>query len=98
MDPQQLIEVERLCQTAYTSENDTERNEAEQKLAVFTQSDSLRQCQAILDHSGNPYALHLACRSIKSLVTDHWHQFSDRVPDIRKSLSLRYVRRLFFGQ
>lgn len=82
MDSQQLHEVELLAQTAYTCVNNEERRQAEERLAVFHQSDSLLQCQYILDHSSNPYALHLATKTITTLMTNHWQQFSDRAVDV----------------
>ena len=88
MDSQQLHEVELLAQTAYTCVNNEERRQAEERLAVFHQSDSLLQCQYILDHSSNPYALHLATKTITTLMTNHWQQFSDRAVDVGKLTQL----------
>ena len=67
---QPLAQLELLCQELYESHDPDVRAQAEKALVGFTESsDSLPQCQLILEQSQSPYALLLAASTMTKLVT-----------------------------
>lgn len=79
MDAQQLVHVESLCDTLYNATDENARGAAQRQLmSLQTSSDYLPQCQYILSHSANPYALLLASKSMTTLVTMHWNNFTNQ--------------------
>lgn len=77
MDAAQLAQVEALCEALYNSSDEAARNHAQnQLLSLQASAERIPQCQYILDHSENPYALLLASSSLTRLISNHWNNFT----------------------
>ena len=77
MDATQLAQVEALCETLYNSTDEAARSHAQnQLLSLQTSAERIPQCQYILDHSENAYALLLASSSLTRLISNHWNNFT----------------------
>ncbi|CAN0236331.1 unnamed protein product [Discosporangium mesarthrocarpum] len=77
MDATQLAQVETLCEALYNSADEGARNHAQnQLLSLQSSAEYIPQCQYILDHSENSYALLLASSSLTRLITNHWNNFT----------------------
>lgn len=77
MDATQLAQVEALCETLYNSSDEAARSHAQnQLLSLQTSAERIPQCQYILDHSENAYALLLASSSLTRLISNHWNNFT----------------------
>lgn len=77
MDAAQLVQVESLCETLYNSSDEAARSHAQnQLLSLQTSAERIPQCQYILDHSENAYALLLASSSLTRLISNHWNNFT----------------------
>lgn len=77
MDAAQLVQVEALCETLYNSTDEAARSHAQnQLLSLQTSAERIPQCQYILDHSENAYALLLASSSLTRLISSHWNNFT----------------------
>ncbi|CAM9433954.1 unnamed protein product [Ascophyllum nodosum] len=77
MDATQLAQVESLCQTLYNSSDEAARSHAQnQLLSLQASAERIPQCQYILDHSENAYALLLASSSLTRLISNHWNSFT----------------------
>lgn len=77
MDAAQLVQVEALCETLYNSSDEAARSHAQnQLLSLQTSAERIPQCQYILDHSENAYALLLASSSLTRLISNHWNNFT----------------------
>lgn len=77
MDAAQLAQVEALCETLYNSTDEAARNHAQnQLLSLQNSAERIPQCQYILDHSENAYALLLASSSLTRLISNHWNNFT----------------------
>lgn len=77
MDAAQLAQVEALCETLYNSTDEAARSHAQnQLLSLQTSAERIPQCQYILDHSENAYALLLASSSLTRLISNHWNNFT----------------------
>ncbi|CAN0349584.1 unnamed protein product, partial [Ectocarpus sp. 12 AP-2014] len=76
-DGAQLVQVEALCETLYNSTDEAARSHAQnQLLSLQTSAERIPQCQYILDHSENAYALLLASSSLTRLISSHWNNFT----------------------
>ena len=83
MEPQQLAQVEALCETLYTGAPASEdgkpitRQDAQTRLlSLQSSADYIPQCQYILDHSNSQYARLVASNSLTELITKHWNNFT----------------------
>jgi exportin-7 len=85
---ERLGKIESLCEAMYMYGDQS----AKQQLVAFESSPQcIPQCQLILDHSQNQYALTMASSSLLSLTTTHWNRFSPaQALDIRNYL-VRYL-------
>jgi hypothetical protein len=83
--PQQLAQLETLCQKLYTSTDATERRQAESALSPFsTNPDLLGHCKYALQSSKSVYVQNFAASSILRLLLSKWNSFTVQ---IRKDLS-----------
>mmetsp|Transcript_26690 Transcript_26690/g.50766 ORF Transcript_26690/g.50766 Transcript_26690/m.50766 type:complete len:1056 (-) Transcript_26690:229-3396(-) len=90
MNPEQLTQLEALCERLYNSAEPNERVHAEQTLRCFwTNPEYISQCQFILDNSNHPYAQLLASSSLVRQVTENPHSAQLRL-DIRNYV-LQYL-------
>ena len=72
----QLVQLEQLAQTVYTTSDQDARTRAEGTLrAVCNDVAFIPQCQVILDRSQNPYALLLASSSLLKLFVVFYSTF-----------------------
>lgn len=77
MDPNQLQQVENLCNALYNGTSTSQRTEAQQQLLMLQSSaEFIPQCQFILDNSSQPYAQLLASTSLETLITQFWNNFT----------------------
>lgn len=77
MDPQNLQQLESLCEVMYNSGNEQDRQDAQQRLLSLSSSvDYIPQCQYILDNSNSSYALFVASNALTKLITQYWNNFS----------------------
>lgn len=84
MDPQQLAQVEALCETLYSGAPSTSedgkpisRQDAQARLlSLQSSAEFIPQCQFILDTSSSQYARLVASNSLTELVTNYWNSFT----------------------
>jgi exportin-7 len=77
MDPSQLQHIESLCHSLYLGTSASDRALAQQQLLTLSSSlEYLPQCQEILNHSTQSYALLLASNSIEILITTYWNNLT----------------------
>lgn len=77
MDPQQLQQLESLCEVLYNSGNEQQRQEAQaQLLSLQSSAEYIPQCQHILDHSQSPYALFVAANALTKIAQQFWNNFT----------------------
>mmetsp|Transcript_3867 Transcript_3867/g.5404 ORF Transcript_3867/g.5404 Transcript_3867/m.5404 type:complete len:1062 (+) Transcript_3867:120-3305(+) len=77
MEPQQLVQLETLCEKLYTASDQASRTQVEQALLPFsTRTDYIGQAKFVLDTTQSPYAQHFAASSILKLISNNWNSFS----------------------
>ncbi len=78
MDPGQLAELERWCEVMYVKANDAAQlAEAQRRIVPLGESaEFIPQCQYIVEHSTNSYALLIGAQSLTRLITTHWTSFT----------------------
>jgi exportin-7 len=85
MNAEQLVELEGWCEALYGNSDPARLAEAQRRLVPLGESaEYIPQCQFIMEHSRNSYALLVGAQSLTRLITTHWNSFtvSQRV-DIR---------------
>ena len=97
MNAEQLAEIEGWCELLYNKSSSAQLAEAQRRLVPLGESaEYIPQCQFIMEHSRNSYALLVGAQSLTRLLTTHWNSFtvSQRV-DIRtwacSSVILLYI-------
>jgi hypothetical protein len=83
----ELAAIERACEIALVGNAPPMERAAAQTQAMQLGSnvENIPIIQAILDSSSNQYAIAVAGRSLMTLITDHWNNFSEKQRvDIRK--------------
>ena len=77
MDPQELSNIESLCEALYNGTSQEARAEAQSHLLTLQSSaEFIPQCQFILDNSTQPFAQLMASTSLESLITQFWNNFT----------------------
>ncbi len=75
----ELRRIETLCNTLYNGSNHQAQHAAQTQLNLLATSVSyIPQCQFVLDHSQNPYAILIASEALTTLITSHWNHFTTR--------------------
>ncbi len=73
MDANQLSQVESLANTLFTTHDESARQDAQARLlSLQTTADNVPNCQYILEHSQNHFAILVASKSLTMLITQHW--------------------------
>lgn len=73
MDAAQLAQVEVLAATLFETTNEAARQDAQARLlSLQTTPDNVPNCQYILEHSKNHYAIFVASKSLTALIAQHW--------------------------
>lgn len=82
---QQVAQLESLCESMYSGQSNTERNQASQALVGFyTNVECLAQCRMLIQYSTNAAALLFAGASITRLVTNYWNNITtEQALDLR---------------
>lgn len=78
MNDDDVRTFENLATQAYGTSSKEARSQAEQKLAVFNNPESLVQLQFLLQKTKNPHALLFICSQLLKLFTNNWNSYSKK--------------------
>ncbi|KAH8739237.1 nuclear pore protein RBP16/17, partial [Cryptosporidium ryanae] len=91
LDPNQLSQLEGLCESFYGGDVNQQKQAHEVLLPLTCNLGCLTQLQALMAQSSNPHALMFAANGLSKLFTSCWAQIPDNQKEETKTFLLNYL-------